>query len=58
MTNYDIAVLVLCIVWVIITGIEITILSIKIRQEEKELRHIRKLRYELEKKVKELDKHV
>ena len=57
MTSYDIAVLCLCIVWVILTGIELTILSIKIHQEEKELRHIRKLRYELEKKVKEFDKH-
>jgi len=57
MTQYDIAVLILCIVWVILTSIELTVLSIKIYQEDKELRHIRKIRYELEKKVKELDKH-
>lgn len=57
MTKWDIAVLILCIVWVILTSIELTVLSIKIHQEDKELRHIRKLRYELEKKVKELDKH-
>lgn len=56
MTKYDIAILILCIVWVIVISIETTILSIKIRQEEKELRHIRKLRYELEKKVEELNK--
>lgn len=57
MTKWDIAVLVLCIVWVILIGIELTVLSIKIHQEEKELRHIRKIRYELEKKAKELDEH-
>ena len=57
MTNYDIAVLVLCIVFVILTGIELTILGIKIHQEEKELKHIRKIKYELEKKVEELNKH-
>lgn len=57
MTKWDIAVLILCIVWVILTSIELTALSIKIHQEDKELRHIRKLRYELEKKVKEFDKH-
>jgi len=35
MTQYDIAVLILCIVWVILTSIELTVLSIKIYQEEK-----------------------
>ncbi len=57
MTNYDIAVLLLCIVWVILTSIELVVLSIVIHRKEKELRHIRKLRYELEKKVKGFDKH-
>lgn len=55
MTNWDIAILIFGIVWAILTGIELTVLSIKIRQEEKELRRIRKIRYELEKKVKEFN---
>lgn len=57
MTNWDIAFLILCIVWVILIGVELTILSIKIYQEDKELRHIREIRYELEKKVEALNKH-
>lgn len=57
MTKCDIAILLFGIIWVILTGIELTILSVKIRQEEKELRRIRKLRYEFEKKVEEFNKH-
>ena len=55
MTNWDIAYLVLAIIWVSLTVIGVIIISNEIHLREKELRHIIKLRIELEKKIKEFN---
>ena len=57
MSNWDIAHLVLLIVWFILMGIGIIGIAKKNYLEEKELRHIRKLREELEKKIEEFNKN-
>ena len=55
MSAWDIAYLVLAIIWVTLMIIEITFISIQCHLRDKEIRHVGELRYELEKKIKEFN---
>lgn len=54
MINWDIVYFILVIVWISLIVIGVIVESIHLLLERKELRELRKIKYKLEKKVKEV----
>ena len=55
MSNWDIAFLVLAIIWVTALIIEVVLVCIQLRFRDKEIRHFIEKRRELEKKIEEFN---